>query len=239
MSALVLRLAGPMQSWGTQSRFTVRDTGFEPSKSGVLGLLCAARGIAREDDDALAELAALEMGVRVDRQGVFSVDYHTAGGGDLDGARYGVVKADGKKGDPVVSHRHYLADAEFHVALEAKPVLLNTLEKALADPVWPLYLGRKAFTPTAPLCLGVHEGSVDECLRRMPWRKRRPWEEPPERLRLSLECGPGQGAARMDHPLSFANGRRRFAVRHVRTAYCTEYPVADSLEEMFQCISRA
>ena len=34
MSTLLMRLAGPMQSWGTQSRFTVRDTGREPSKSG-------------------------------------------------------------------------------------------------------------------------------------------------------------------------------------------------------------
>ena len=42
MSVLLLRLAGPMQAWGTQSRFTVRDTGLEPSKSGVIGLLCAA-----------------------------------------------------------------------------------------------------------------------------------------------------------------------------------------------------
>ena len=39
MSILLLRLAGPMQSWGTQSRFLVRDTGMEPSKSGVIGLL--------------------------------------------------------------------------------------------------------------------------------------------------------------------------------------------------------
>ncbi len=46
MSTLLLRLAGPMQSWGTQSRFTERDTGREPSKSGVVGLLAAAVGLA-------------------------------------------------------------------------------------------------------------------------------------------------------------------------------------------------
>jgi len=42
MPTLLLRLAGPMQSWGLSSRFTIRDTSLEPSKSGVLGLLCAA-----------------------------------------------------------------------------------------------------------------------------------------------------------------------------------------------------
>ena len=33
MSVLLLRLAGPMQSWGTDSRFSHRDTRAEPSKS--------------------------------------------------------------------------------------------------------------------------------------------------------------------------------------------------------------
>ncbi len=67
MSALLLRLAGPMQSWGVQRRFSVRDTGLEPSKSGVVGLLCAARGRRREEP--VTDLAALGMGVRVDREG--------------------------------------------------------------------------------------------------------------------------------------------------------------------------
>ena len=44
MATLLLRLQGPMQSWGTTSRFDERDTQLEPSKSGVLGLVCAALG---------------------------------------------------------------------------------------------------------------------------------------------------------------------------------------------------
>ena len=49
MSILLLRLAGPMQSWGIQSRFSVRDTGLEPSRSGVVGLLCCALGRTRDE----------------------------------------------------------------------------------------------------------------------------------------------------------------------------------------------
>ena len=45
-----------MQSWGTQSRFSVRDTGREPSKSGVVGLIGAAMGIPRDDEDAIARI---------------------------------------------------------------------------------------------------------------------------------------------------------------------------------------
>lgn len=68
-----------MQAWGTQSRFIVRDTGWEPSKSGVVGLLCAALGCSRDDDQTVVELASLRMGVRVDGEGALLSDYHTAG----------------------------------------------------------------------------------------------------------------------------------------------------------------
>ena len=46
---LLLRLKAPMQSWGVSSRFSIRDTGKEPSKSGVIGLFCAALGISRDE----------------------------------------------------------------------------------------------------------------------------------------------------------------------------------------------
>ena len=66
MSTLLLRLAGPMQSWGTDSKFDVRRTGREPSKSGVIGLVAAALGIARQDRQALQTLNDLRFGVRVE-----------------------------------------------------------------------------------------------------------------------------------------------------------------------------
>lgn len=52
MSTLLLRLAGPMQSWGTDSKFDVRRTQREPSKSGVIGLVAAVLGISRQDRQA-------------------------------------------------------------------------------------------------------------------------------------------------------------------------------------------
>ena len=42
MAVLLLKLAGPLQSWGSSSRFTERGTEHEPTKSGVVGLLAAA-----------------------------------------------------------------------------------------------------------------------------------------------------------------------------------------------------
>jgi hypothetical protein len=50
----------------------------EPTKSGVVGLLAAARGLARTDP--LSELTDLRLGVRVDVPGVPLRDYHTVSG---------------------------------------------------------------------------------------------------------------------------------------------------------------
>ena len=78
MPTLLLRLVGPMQSWGTTSRFDQRDTGKEPSKSGVIGLLAAAMGIDRENWTDLEPLTHLSMGIRHDRPGMPKRDYQTA-----------------------------------------------------------------------------------------------------------------------------------------------------------------
>ena len=212
MSVLLLRLAGPMQSWGVQSRFTVRDTGLEPSKSGVVGLLCAALGRAR--DAPLADLAALSMGVRVDQEGSMARDYHTAGKG-------GILKASGKveRKNLVVSIRYYLADARFLVGLQGeKPELLVQLHAALRDPHWPLFLGRKAFVPGQPVWLadGLRPGQgLLDALETYPWLGP-DHRQPPQQLRLVLEDESG-AEVRPDQPLSFAE--RRFAPRWVRTTF--------------------
>lgn len=221
MSTLLIRLTGPMQSWGTQSRFSTRDTGLEPSKSGVIGLICSALGRSRAEP--VDDLAALRMGVRVDREGVMKVDYHTAGAG------YGVPGPDGKGRRTVLSQRYYLADADFLVGLEGEADLLAQIDAALARPRWQLFLGRKAFVPGAPVRLpdrepwgpGIREQVLEDALRTYPWfgefeQRRR--EAMPERLRLVLDCDASQATdVRGDLPVSFAD--RRFVSRFVRTDY--------------------
>jgi CRISPR system Cascade subunit CasD len=210
MSTLLLRLAGPMQSWGVQSRFTVRDTGLDPSKSGVIGLACAALG--RRRHEPIDDLAALRMGVRVDREGRLARDYHTA----MD-----VYKASGGTKSTEVSTRYYLADARFLVGLEGDAALLAHVHDALRDPHWPLYLGRKAFVPAEPVW--IEDGlrprqTLLDAFRDYGWRGRCRPEDRPPRLRLVLEDADGS-EVRPDQPLSFAE--RRFAPRHVRTDWTT------------------
>ncbi|MFJ1756208.1 type I-E CRISPR-associated protein Cas5/CasD [Kitasatospora sp. NPDC088134] len=76
---LLIRLAGPLQSWGLRGRFALRDTHTRPTKSGVVGLCAAALGLDR--DDPLDGLAGALFGVRADRPGTLVRDYHTVGGG--------------------------------------------------------------------------------------------------------------------------------------------------------------
>jgi CRISPR system Cascade subunit CasD len=223
MSVLLLRLSGPMQSWGVQSRFTVRDTGLEPSKSGVIGLLCAALGRPRQEP--LDDLASLIMGVRVDQEGVLARDFHTAGKG-------GMLRASGQveREKLVVSTRYYLADARFLVGLEGQDLtLLTQLHAALHDPHWPLYLGRKAFLPGEPVWLadGLREdGALLQALQASPWLGRDPRKRP-EQVRLVLD-DPSGSETRPDVPLSFAD--RRFAPRQVRTMFVPAPPVLQEIE---------
>ncbi|NQT84086.1 type I-E CRISPR-associated protein Cas5/CasD [bacterium] len=176
-NTLFLRLAGPMQSWGTSSRFQLRRTDAYPSKSGVLGMLLCAMGVHREDSRQKLEwLTPLVMGVRVDRSGSLDWDYHTAG------AKIGIWQADRKKlkrtastgeYETQLSRRQYLYDASFLVALHGLADTVSACAGALDSPIWPVFLGRKCCVPGEPVFVGT--GSFDtmtDALSSVPWRPR-------------------------------------------------------------------
>jgi CRISPR system Cascade subunit CasD len=212
-----------MQSWGVQSRFSIRDTGREPSKSGVVGLLCAALGRARAEP--VDDLAALRMGVRVDQEGSVEYDYQTA---------MNVLRAGGGTKETEPSRRYYLADARFLVGLAGEDLdLLARLNNALRDPHWPLYLGRKAFVPGEPVLLrdGLRsDETLLQALKQYPWLGPA-WRECGDQLRLVLE-DPDGPEVRSDQPISFAE--RRFAPRHVTTTFMPSPPGS---EEGVPCTS--
>jgi CRISPR system Cascade subunit CasD len=234
-TTLLFRVEGPMQSWGTQSRFTHRDTGHEPSKSGIVGLLCAALGKPREEksDDSfptLRQLSALEMGVRVDREGRIERDYHTAQNILKAGAKRPEKPLPSDRKPTELSNRFYLADASFLVGLHGEASLLEYIAAQLQNPVWPLFLGRRAFSPAKP--------AVPPCfLNGEPWAalqevelltalKQAPWAKPPVpkrfipiKLRFVLD-DPSGPDVRQDIPISFELGfRRRYSARRTRTEF--------------------
>ena len=232
---LLMPLAGPMQSWGYRSRFDDRDTGLEPTRSGIIGLLCAACQIPRDATDRLRQLNdALRIGVRVDAPGRVMVDFHTA---------QNVLKASGGIQDTVISNRYYLADARFMVGLEAEDLaLLRDLETALRTPAWTLCLGRKSFPLAQPPYLPHGYESLRpntrlrDALQAAPWFRLWRGEKPPESPRLVIEREePQQGLTQVeanavvmtlgDRPLDFEN--RRFGLRQVIVEKLSAPPVIE------------
>lgn len=203
MPTLLLRLAGPMQSWGTQSRFEHRDSHLEPSKSGVIGLICAAMGVDRRETAPVLALAGCTMGVRVDREGVLRVDYLTAQGDDR----------------LYLSPKSYLADAKFLVGLESEDsALLQKAHRALQNPTWPLALGRKSYVPSPGVYLkdGLLECPLEQALLEYPLLDEA--QDPQQPLRFVFESQDGSGSLRFDQPSS-SFAEHRFVARYVYNVY--------------------
>ena len=79
MSVLLLRFAAPLQAWGSSSKFDIRTTEREPTKSGVIGMIASALGIQRNAenaDDELKKLNEMRFGVRVEKEGKLIKDFH-------------------------------------------------------------------------------------------------------------------------------------------------------------------
>ncbi|MFF7155703.1 type I-E CRISPR-associated protein Cas5/CasD [Streptomyces sp. NPDC008139] len=206
MSVLLLRLAGPLQAWGSAARFARRTTENAPTKSGVLGLLAAAEG--RERDADLSDLTELRYGVRVDQPGTRIRDFQTAHHFDSDKAM-------------PLSERFYLADAVFVAAVEGDPALIGRLDEAVRAPVWLPYLGRRSCPPSQPLDLGVHDDAdIVTALGAVPWQasdwyRHRHGTSPELALLLDCPSGASPDQSFRDAPISFDPRHRRYGLRGV------------------------
>ncbi len=143
MPTLLLKMSGPLQSWGTQSRFRRRDAGHEPSKSGVIGMIAAA-ALGRSRNEPVDDLVSLNFAVRVDASGTLIRDYQTAKNW-----------AKNPEGSASLSTRMYLSDAVFTVVLEGERKQLEAIESALKKPVypsvsWTAFLPRRIRPRTGP-----------------------------------------------------------------------------------------
>lgn len=226
-STLLLRLAGPLQSWGDASRFTRRETRPEPTKSGVLGLLAAAQGRPRET--GLSDLAALGFGVRVDQPGRLTRDFQTA------------IRRRGPKPVPMpLSYRYYLADAVFLAGVHGDDALVRSLAEALRRPVYPLFLGRRSCPTEGQVLLGVSSAGLEQALREHAWLASSTYRRRQGRqvhLPLALDCGALTGAAgdvetRWDVPISFRPEHRQYAVREIVHADPVSVDNPDGVDRM-------
>ncbi|MFD5475390.1 type I-E CRISPR-associated protein Cas5/CasD [Streptomyces sp. NPDC127105] len=224
MSGLVLRLAGPLQSWGERSAFTPeRDTAPFPTRSALIGMFAAAEGIGREDG-GLDRYDDLRLTVRVDRPGVRLTDYHTVGGG-LPKARTAATSGGSNKGAAVITRRHYLSDAVFVVAVCGPEPTVTRLATALRRPHWTPYLGRRSCVPDEPFVLRYHADDPEqELLTRIPLSRSTPTRGSDNTVAVQfLREHPPSGAPAPsadtidvnDVPVSFSQHARGHGVRRL------------------------
>lgn len=223
---LALLLDAPLQSWGFESRFQRRTTGLHPTKSGVIGLICAAMGLGKDSPEeraTLPKLAALKMiSIAIQREQVnrwtgekseLAVrrleDFHTV---------LNTRRASGKMNDdPVVTRRQYLLGALFGVILTGNRLLLQRVATALADPVWGVWFGRKSCIPAEPICRGLFASAAEA-------EKALIGDAPLESFTTVTEAESfAEGTDSLnDQPVSFGDGtssgpdKRQFAVRRIR-----------------------
>lgn len=228
---LVLRLAGPLQSWGSQSQFSRRETDSQPTKSGVVGLLAAAEGRRREDP--IMDLVALRFGVRVDQTGSLLRDYHTVS--DYRGLGLPAAAVDSKgwqkrtSYSTKVTHRYYLQDAVFVAVLQGDAGLLRSLGSAIRAPGFALALGRRSCVPTQPIVLerdgddSLWPGDLRTVLESVAWqandahRRLVKGQSPAPHVSLAITYDDPAGEdSKTDVPTSFVHRDRAFVVRTVR-----------------------
>lgn len=204
MVTLLLRLAGPLQAWGTDSKFETRNTKREPSKSGIIGMIAAAMGRGRSE--SITDLSSLKYGVRVDQEGTIQRDYHTA--------KHPTVRT-----RKFVSNRYYLEDGCFLVGLEGDEDLLKTIDAAIKRPFYPLFLGRRSCPPSGKISLGLRDKELFDALVDEPWQASE-WyrRKAPRRVLLEIvkDCDPDDSSILVrDHPLSFDQERRSYNFRNI------------------------
>jgi CRISPR system Cascade subunit CasD len=221
-----LMLQSPMQSWGFDSQYNRRSTGMMPTKSAIIGMCCAAAGADRGSElerEIIDEFAKVHMTSLVIPRLIKGkdvcvrrlVDYHIV---------QDTRKANGKIKDSHITNREYLTDSGFGVVLCGDICFLKKLEGWLKDPVWGIWLGRKACIPSSPVFQGVFDSKGDALKKLIGNSTLESFTRQEDVEKFS----DGKDSI-SDQPVSFDSSNRKFVPRRVNTIQGTRsLPVQDS-----------
>jgi len=191
MPALAFYLDAPMQSWGASSKYQYRETESFPTKSAIIGLVAAALGVDKHDSgeaEKIAPLTALRLtAVKLEKIHNTSrlMDFHTVGGGYDKSASIRdkmsiPKKASGAPFGTVITRRSYLTDSSFAAILEGDNDILLDIQKALKNPVWGVWFGRKTClpaTPLTPIIADSSEKALEALIAKLPGYEPKPLEQ--------------------------------------------------------------
>ena len=202
---LLLKISPPMQAWGIDSLFAEeRKTNRFPTKSGVVGMIASSLGWSRDHD--LSRLNHLKMGVRIDSPGVLENDFQI------------VRKPSQNTGK--LSHRWYLTDAVFLVALQSDDSQwLETIMNALRRPYYNVFAGRKAFPLNPDFIQGIiRDVTIDSVLHDVAWSGYGEQPKKVELIRDAMESDTDVFTIN-DVPVSFEHDNRSWVPRSVVRAW--------------------
>ena len=216
-AVLVGHLEAIWASWCDCTRHRLIKTRREPTKSGIIGILCLICDRPFTDDAFVAKAASCEYVFRTDREGAIITDFQ---------ATRGVMRAKGKlEENSFIATHEYLVLAAHQVAIGGELEFLRELEWAFKFPMHPFGLGKKNCTPTrriwTPGCLVTTGETPVEVLARWPWHPPLGSEPRPLRLRITTDLGVGStdGELRHDYPISLNPENRKHADRRVGTVW--------------------
>jgi CRISPR system Cascade subunit CasD len=236
-SFLTFTLAAPLASFGDIAVGERRASHERPAKSAILGLLAAALGIERIEDEAHAALASeLFCAVRIENMKVRSprrllTDYHTAqtpprGRNQRFATRREEIAGKQDLGT-ILSYREYRSDCSFSIALWARlsPMRfsLDELAAALNKPIFVPYAGRRAcplMLPMQPLVVeasdvqGAFAQRDEMCEKQKAFLKEHNLVAEPYALALDADAGGEMGDRRERRRDQILNRSRwQFALR--------------------------
>lgn len=217
MKTILLKLKGPMQSWGTSSHFETRTTDYYPSKSAVIGIIAASLGYKRDNDEKIQKLNELNFAIRIDQPGVLSKDYHIATKYKVNiDKKYKISVAFDRN---YVTNRYYMEDAIFVVAIShADDQWIDSIYHALQNPYFTPFMGRRSCPLPADFIITVTNKDALDALKNLEWQAAK-WYKRKHRnycadiyadKDLNLQ---GIATARNDRVVSFSQKKRKFGPR--------------------------
>lgn len=213
MKTMLLKLAGPLQSWGLDSRFETRSTNRYPTKSAIIGMIAASLGYSRDEDQNIQRLNKLDFAVRVDQPGRLLRDYHIA-------TKY---KPNGAFERNYQTIRYYLQDAVFVVAIGSKDSdLVELIADSMRNPYYQTFLGRRSCPMNADYFIEVTDVDVITSISKVPWQAKQ-WYKRQGNSELEVFADrhlveSNRDFLVRDRVLSFSQDRRHFGFRSVSMA---------------------
>ncbi len=212
MKTILLKFAGPLQSWGTNSHFEVRHTDYYPSKSAVIGIIAASLGYGRDEDDKIWKLNEIKFAVRIEQPGNLIRDFHIA-------RKY---KPNGSEDRTYVTNRYYLEDAVFLVAISHDDEdFINEIEQGLRNPYFQPFMGRRALPMGVDFIIDVMSENVIDALTHYKWQAAAWYKRKHAHKVINLELYADSdllddkpNTLRRDRVLSFSQKERKFSTRY-------------------------